>query len=116
MRGALISDLWCSELYERRQYCHGQVLSLIKRRTLALLRKEVEPVEQVAYARFLPEQRGHLSFETSHRRIPVEHVVPHLRFRHRTPHGGGRPGDRVGAEIDDGRSHAGGWLSVAGER
>ncbi|CAA9299976.1 MAG: Probable ATP-dependent helicase lhr [uncultured Friedmanniella sp.] len=43
---------------ERRQYCHGQVLSLIKRRTLALLRKEVEPVEQVAYARFLPEWQG----------------------------------------------------------
>ncbi len=43
---------------ERRQYCHGQVLALIKRRTLALLRKEVEPVEQVAYARFLTEWQG----------------------------------------------------------
>src|SRR6185436_6009187 len=40
---------------ERRQYCHGQVLALIKRRTLALLRKGVEPVEQVAFARFLAE-------------------------------------------------------------
>ena len=35
-----------------------QVLSLIKRRTLAGLRKSVEPVEQVAYARFLPEWQG----------------------------------------------------------
>ena len=41
-----------------RQYCHTQVLSLIKRRTLAGLRKSVEPVEQVAYARFLPEWQG----------------------------------------------------------
>ncbi|HKH55058.1 MAG TPA: ATP-dependent helicase [Propionibacteriaceae bacterium] len=41
-----------------RQYCHAQVLSLIKRRTLAGLRKSVEPVEQVAYARFLPEWQG----------------------------------------------------------
>ena len=41
-----------------RQYCHSQVLALIKRRTLALLRKGVEPVEQVAYARFLAEWQG----------------------------------------------------------
>ena len=41
-----------------RQYCHAQVLALIKRRTLALLRKGVEPVEQVAYARFLAEWQG----------------------------------------------------------
>jgi ATP-dependent Lhr-like helicase len=31
---------------------------LIKRRTLALLRKDVEPVEQVAFARFLAEWQG----------------------------------------------------------
>jgi ATP-dependent helicase Lhr and Lhr-like helicase len=43
---------------ERRQYCHSQVLALIKRRTLALLRKEVEPVEQIAFARFLAEWQG----------------------------------------------------------
>jgi ATP-dependent Lhr-like helicase len=43
---------------ERRQYCHGQVLALIKRRTLALLRKGVEPVEQLALARFLAEWQG----------------------------------------------------------
>jgi len=41
-----------------RQYCHAKVLSLIKRRTLAGLRKSVEPVEQVAYARFLPAWQG----------------------------------------------------------
>jgi ATP-dependent Lhr-like helicase len=43
---------------ERRQYCHSQVLALIKRRTLALLRKGVEPVDQVAFARFLAEWQG----------------------------------------------------------
>jgi ATP-dependent Lhr-like helicase len=43
---------------ERRQYCHSQVLALIKRRTLALLRKGVEPVDQVAFARFLSEWQG----------------------------------------------------------
>jgi ATP-dependent helicase Lhr and Lhr-like helicase len=43
---------------ERRQYCHSQVLALIKRRTLALLRKGVEPVEQVAFARFLAQWQG----------------------------------------------------------
>ncbi|HYP43698.1 MAG TPA: ATP-dependent helicase [Propionibacteriaceae bacterium] len=43
---------------DRRQYCHAQVLALIKRRTLGLLRKGVEPVEQVAYARFLAEWQG----------------------------------------------------------
>ena len=40
------------------QYCHSQVLALVKRRTLALLRKGVEPVEQVAFARFLAEWQG----------------------------------------------------------
>ncbi|MCW2811238.1 MAG: putative ATP-dependent helicase [Friedmanniella sp.] len=43
---------------ERRQFCHSQVLALIKRRTLARLRKGVEPVEQIAYARFLTEWQG----------------------------------------------------------
>ena len=43
---------------ERRQYVHSQVLALIKRRTLALLRKGVEPVEQIAFARFLAEWQG----------------------------------------------------------
>ena len=34
------------------------MLALVKRRTLARLRKDVEPVEQVAYARFLAEWQG----------------------------------------------------------
>ena len=51
-------DLSGPDADERRQYCHSTVLALIKRRTLARLRKEVEPVEQVAYARFLAEWQG----------------------------------------------------------
>ena len=51
-------DLTGPDVDERRQFCHSQVLALIKRRTLARLRKEVEPVEQVAYARFLAEWQG----------------------------------------------------------
>ncbi|HEU5485933.1 MAG TPA: crosslink repair DNA glycosylase YcaQ family protein, partial [Microlunatus sp.] len=43
---------------EEDQFCHTQVLALIKRRSLAALRREVEPVEQVAYARFLAEWQG----------------------------------------------------------
>src|SRR5215218_3177054 len=36
-----------------RQYCPAQVLALIKRRTIAGLRKSVEPVDEGAYARIL---------------------------------------------------------------
>ncbi|WP_460744558.1 ATP-dependent helicase [Mariniluteicoccus endophyticus] len=39
-------------------YCHHRVLALIKRRTLARLRSAVEPVDQSAYARFLPAWQG----------------------------------------------------------
>ena len=51
-------DLTGEAANERRQYCHSQVLALIKRRTLALLRKGVEPVEQVAFGRFLAKWHG----------------------------------------------------------
>ncbi|GAB3713634.1 ATP-dependent helicase [Mariniluteicoccus flavus] len=40
------------------QFCHHRVLALIKRRTLARLRAAVEPVDQSAYARFLPAWQG----------------------------------------------------------
>jgi ATP-dependent helicase Lhr and Lhr-like helicase len=56
--GGLFVDLPGEAASERRQYCHSQILALIKRRTLALLRKGVEPVEQVAFARFLAEWQG----------------------------------------------------------
>ncbi len=43
---------------DEEQLCHTQVLALIKRRSLAALRREVEPVEQVVFARFLAEWQG----------------------------------------------------------
>ncbi len=39
-------------------FCDNDVLKSIKRRSLAALRKEVEPVDQVAYARFLLRWQG----------------------------------------------------------
>ncbi len=60
--GTLVSgsfvDLDGPDGEERRQFCHSTVLALIKRRTLARLRHDVEPVEQVAFARFLAEWQG----------------------------------------------------------
>ncbi len=41
-----------------REWCDAEVLKRIKRLSLARLRKEVEPVEQAALARFLPEWQG----------------------------------------------------------
>jgi ATP-dependent Lhr-like helicase len=41
-----------------RQFCDATVLRTIRRRSLAALRREVEPVPQSALARFLPEWQG----------------------------------------------------------
>ncbi len=38
-----------------REWCHVEVLRVLRRRSLAALRKEVEPVEQEVLARFLPD-------------------------------------------------------------
>jgi ATP-dependent Lhr-like helicase len=38
-----------------REWCDNDVLRQLRRRSLAALRREVEPVEQVAYARFLQQ-------------------------------------------------------------
>jgi ATP-dependent Lhr-like helicase len=43
---------------EDPQYCHARNLALVKRRTLAKLRHGIEPVDQVAYARFLLDWQG----------------------------------------------------------
>ncbi len=37
-----------------REWCHSDVLRVLRRRSLAALRKEVEPVEQQVLARFVP--------------------------------------------------------------
>ena len=41
-----------------REFCDPDVLRLLRRRSLAKLRKEVEPVDPVALARFLPSWQG----------------------------------------------------------
>ncbi len=41
-----------------REWCHPDVLRLLRRRSLAALRREVEPVEPGALARFLPRWQG----------------------------------------------------------
>ncbi len=41
-----------------REWCHPEVLRSLRRRSLAALRREVEPVEATALARFLPSWQG----------------------------------------------------------
>jgi ATP-dependent helicase Lhr and Lhr-like helicase len=41
-----------------REWCHREVLRRVRRASLAALRKEVEPVEASAFARFLPSWHG----------------------------------------------------------
>ena len=41
-----------------REWCHPEVLRLLRRRSLARLRREIEPVEPSALARFLPRWQG----------------------------------------------------------
>ena len=41
-----------------REWCDADVLRALRRRSLARLRREIEPVEQATYARFLPAWHG----------------------------------------------------------
>jgi ATP-dependent Lhr-like helicase len=41
-----------------REYCHPEVLAALRRRSLAALRREIEPVPVEAIARFLPAWQG----------------------------------------------------------
>ncbi len=41
-----------------REWCDPEILRQLRRRSLAALRREVEPVEQQAFARFLPSWQG----------------------------------------------------------
>ncbi|HEY7599785.1 MAG TPA: hypothetical protein VH741_07660, partial [Candidatus Limnocylindrales bacterium] len=41
-----------------REWCHPDVLRLLRRRSLARLRREIEPVDSAALARFLPRWQG----------------------------------------------------------
>ncbi len=48
-----------------REWCDPEVLRLLRRRSLARLRREVEPVDPAALARFLPEWQGVAAVGTS---------------------------------------------------
>ena len=63
----LLSELERGELLVRgelrpggmeREWCDPEVLRRLRRASLAALRREVEPVEQTAFARFLPSWQG----------------------------------------------------------
>ena len=56
--GTVTSGTFLADTDSGQQYCHQRNLALIKRRTLARLRHGIEPVDQVAYARFLTEWQG----------------------------------------------------------
>jgi ATP-dependent Lhr-like helicase len=55
--GALVRGEFRPDGVER-EWCDPEVLRLLRRRSLARLRREVEPVEPAAYARFLPAWQG----------------------------------------------------------
>ena len=48
----------CARGAREREWCDPDVLRRLRRASLAALRKEVEPVEQTAFARFLPAWHG----------------------------------------------------------
>src|SRR5581483_4234712 len=56
-RGDLIAGLFRPGSHER-EYCSPEVLRILRRRSLARLRKEIEPVEPVILARFQPAWQG----------------------------------------------------------
>ena len=76
----------------RREWCDAEVLRQLRRRSLATLRREVEPVEPEALARFLPAWHG---------------IPPERRGRGRGG-GGARPaGRRAARRVDPRRRRAG---------
>jgi ATP-dependent Lhr-like helicase len=61
----------------QREWCDVDVLRQLRRRSLAVLRREVEPVEQVTLARFLPAWHG-LGGRDSGRRRGIDGLVETL--------------------------------------
>ena len=54
-----------------REYCDPEVLRLLRRRSLAKLRREVEPVDPVTLARFLPAWHGVASSVSASGAVPA---------------------------------------------
>ena len=59
----------------------------------------------------LPEQRRDLLLQPQHARVLAVLVVADLGLGDRPPHRGGRAGDGVGAEVDDGRETSGSGIA-----
>jgi len=55
--GDLLAGLFGSGIHQR-EYCSSDVLRVLRRRSLASLRREIEPVERVVLARFEPVWQG----------------------------------------------------------
>ena len=71
-----------------REWCDADVLRRIRRRSLAALRREIEPVDAAAFARFLPAWQG---------RRPAARGAGRADPGARTPGGSGDPGLDPGA-------------------
>ncbi len=71
-----------------REWCDPEVLRLLRRRSLARLRREIEPVEPTTLARFLPAWHGV-------GRSPGRYRA--TRRGHRPARGPGAPGQHPGA-------------------
>lgn len=54
-RGQLIRGEFTSDATDSEQWCDAEVLRILRRRSLAALRAQVEPVSTSAFARFLPD-------------------------------------------------------------
>jgi len=63
-----------------REWCDAEVLRVLKRRSLAKLRKEIEPVDPAAFARFLVEWQG-----ITHPRLGLDSLLSVLEQLQGTP-------------------------------
>ncbi|MDB2207553.1 ATP-dependent helicase, partial [Mycobacteroides abscessus] len=54
-RGQLVRGEFTSDATDSEQWCDAEVLRILRRRSLAALRAQVEPVGTSAFARFLPD-------------------------------------------------------------
>ncbi|CAN5240845.1 ATP-dependent helicase [soil metagenome] len=68
-----------------REWCHPDVLRILRRRSLARLRREVEPVEPPALGRFLPHWQGVAAEGRSAQRASVERLAEVIAQLEGTP-------------------------------
>ena len=96
-----------------REYCDPEVLRLLRRRSLAKLREEVEPVDPITLARFLPAWQGVASSPSA---AALGIVGRGARARVRRPRAAGRGGRPAGRPADPGLGPRAGRAPGAGPR